>query len=308
MNALGIAARISPLLTAYGALFLATGPGVGALVLGATLIDPGVGLLGLAAGVSALATRAVLRLPALAGEADVLNAIYAGLALGAFHAAGDGRLIALALLAGVLVIPLASALSPLLRQTRELPLLGAPFLGTVWTLLAAAKTLGIPWRGWPSALLFPDWIDPALSTGLATAGALFYVANPLSGALIVAAVWLASPTLGLVALAGGGLGWGLIIACGIGTGSALPLLAAFNGALTALILSTHTVPTLRSASVIGGSVIVATVFSVALLWLLWPLGLPPLSAPFLLTVWLARAALRSERSVFWVRFWLPVSA
>lgn len=297
---------INRLLIAYGALFLA-GPGVGALVLGATLLDPDIGLLGLTAGLAAIGMRDLLRLPPLAGEAEILNAIYVGLALGAFHA-GDGRLLALAALGGALVVPLASALGPLLRQTRELPLLGAPFLCTAWTLLSVAKALGIPLHGWGSALLFPTWIEPPLSNALSLLGALFYVANPLSGAVLLAAVLLASPVLGFFALAGGGLAWGLISLAGVAAGSTLPVLAAFNGALTALILSTHATATARSLAVITGGVIAATLFSAALSWTLWPLGLPPLSAPFLLAVWLTRAALRPERSVFWARFWLPAPA
>lgn len=296
----------SRLLNAYGALFLA-GPRVGALVLGATLLDPAVGLLGLAAGLAATGARALLRLPALAGEVEVLNAIYVGLVLGAFHAS-DIRLLALALLGGGLVVLLGAALGPLLRQARDLPLLGAPFLCAAWTLLPVAKALGIPLRGWAPAFLFPAWIAPQLSGALSTLGSLFYVANPLSGAVLLAAVLLASPVLGFFALAGGGLAWGLAVACGVTTGSSLPLLAAFNGALTAIILSTQTTASARSLAVIAGGVVVATTVSAALLWIFWPLGLPPLSAPFLFAVWLAHAALRPERSVFWSRFWLPVPA
>ena len=295
------------LLIAYGALFLAPGPAVGALVLGATLLDPDVGLLGLAAGLAAAGIRALLRLPALAGEAEILNAIYVGLVLGAFHAS-DARLLALALLGGALVVPLGAALGPLLRQARDLPLLGTPFLCAVWTLLPAAKALGIPLRGWAPALLFPAWIEPQLSAALSTLGALFYVANPLSGAVLLIAVLLASPVLCFYALAGGALAWGLVNVCGVAAGSTLPVLAAFNGALTALILSTQTTAKVRSIAVVAGGVIAATIFSAALLWTFWPLGLPPLSAPFLLAVWLVRAALRADLSTFWSRFWLPAPA
>ena len=300
----GVARR---LLIAYGALFLAPGPGVGALVLAATLVVPGVGLLGLTAGLAALGARALLRLPALAGEADVLNAIYVGLVLGALHG-GDGRLLALAALGGALVVVLASALGPLLRQSRELPLLGAPFLCAAWTLLPAAKALGIPMQTWALAVSAPDWLGPPIGTALTTLGALFYVANPVSGVLVLAAVLLVSPALGALALAGGGLAWGLVAVGGDATGPTLPMLAAFNGALTALILGSQTNLGARGLAVTAGSVVAATAFSAALLWTLWPLGLPPLSAPFLLATWLARAALRPERSAFWARHWLPVPA
>ncbi len=292
---------------AYGALFLATGPAAGSLVLAATLLDPAVGLLGLAAGFAAVAVRAGLRMPALAGEAEVLNAVYVGLVLGAFHAP-DVRLLALALAGGALVVPLGSAFGPLLRQARDLPLLGAPFLCAAWTLLPAARALGIPLRGWAPAFLFPAWIAPQASAALSTLGALFYVANPLSGAVLAFAVLLASPGLGLAAVAGGALAWGLVAAGGVAAGSALPVLAAFNGALTALVLCTRATPSGRSLVAIAGGVVAATLLSAALWWTLWPLGLPPLSAPFLLAVWLVRAALRADQSAFWSRFWLPAPA
>ncbi|MTW21556.1 urea transporter [Allochromatium palmeri] len=300
----GVAKR---LLIAYGALFLAPGPVAGALVLAATLIVPGVGLLGLTAGLAALGTRALLRLPALAGEAEVLNAIYVGLVLGALHG-GDGRLLVLAALGGALVVVLASALEPLLRQTRELPLLGAPFLCAAWTLLPAAKALDIPMQTWDLAVSAPDWLGTPLATALSTLGALFYVPNPVSGMLVLAAVLLVSPVLGVLALAGGGLAWGLVAVAGDATGGTLPMLAAFNGALTALILGSQTHLGRRGLAVTAGGVVAATAFSAALLWTLWPLGLPPLSAPFLLATWLMSAALRPERSAFWARQWLPFPA
>jgi len=295
---------VERLFAAYGALFLARKAAVGALILVATLLDPAVGLLGLAAGLSAMAICALLRLPALAGGAEVLNAVYVGLVLGAFHAP-DARLLSLALVGGGLVVPLGRAFGPLLRRARDLPLLGAPFLCAIWTLLPTARALSIPSRDGAPAWLFPAWLPSGPSGALSAVGALFYAANPLSGAVLLAAVLLSSPVLGLLALAGGGLAWGLVTALGVPAGSTLPVLAAFNGALTALVLSTHTTATARSLGVVAGGVTAATVFSAALLWILWPLGLPPLSAPFLLAVWLVRAALRAEHGQPWSRFWLP---
>jgi urea transporter len=295
------------LLVAYGSPFLAATPSVGALVLAATLLDPAVGLLGLSAGLSALGVRALLRLPALPGEVEVLNAVYVGLVLGAFHS-WSGPLVVLSALGGGLVVLLGAGLGPILRRARDLPLLGAPFLLTAWTLLPAARALGIPLRGIAPALLFPSWIGSWPTTALSTVGALLYVPNPLSGAVLLAAALLASPVLGLFALSGGALAWGLVGVAGGLPGSALPVLAAFNGALTALVLSSHTTPTRRGLAVAAVGVIASTAFSAGLLWILWPLGLPPLSAPFLLSVWLVRAALRPEHGMAWSRFWLPAPA
>jgi urea transporter len=118
MRALSDALR--SLLDAYGALFLARQRLVGALVLAATLCDLATGLCGLAAGVAALLTRRLLLLPALPGEAEILNAIYAGLALGAFYAS-EPRLFALAAFGGLLGVPLASALRQILAGPLRRP-------------------------------------------------------------------------------------------------------------------------------------------------------------------------------------------
>ena len=161
------------LLLAYGSPFLAATPSVGALVLAATLLDPAVGLLGLSAGLSALGVRALLRLPALPGEVEVLNAVYVGLVLGAFHS-WNGPLVVLSALGGGLVVLLGSGLGPVLHRARDLPLLGAPFLLTAWTLLPAAKAPGDP-----AARPRPGRPLPVLDRVLANRGPLHRRGPPL---------------------------------------------------------------------------------------------------------------------------------
>lgn len=302
------------LLDAYGALFLARRRPVGALVLTATLCDPATASCGLLAGVAALLTRAVLRLPALPGEAEILNAIYAGLALGAFYG-NQPRVLALAAFGGLLAVPLATAL----RQTlagpfgaRGLPLLGAPFLGTAWTLLAVAKGLALPlraaWPAWPDS---PNWLSAgtASAAALSHVGALFYVAQPLAGILVLAALLVASRVLALLAVAGGVLASALITVINSTPMPGLELLAAFNGALVAIFVGgTLAVPTRRTLAVAAVAVVVASALSAGLLALSLAFGVPPLSAPFVLAVWLVHAALRAETSACWSRFWLAVPA
>lgn len=294
------------LLSAYGALLLDERAPVGALILAATLLDSNVGLPGLLAGLSALLARRLLHLPAQAGEGDLLNAIYVGLVLGAFHAA-NLRLCGLAVLGGALIPLIASALGPRLYTARGLPLLGAPFLCTAWMLLPAAKALAIPWRGWADAFLYPAWLEAPWQGALSMVGALYYVANPLSGLLLLCALLIASRLMTLAALAGGALACGAVIAGGAAPGGTLALLAAFNGALTALFLSTQSAATLRGVLLGALAALFAAAFSAGMLWTLWPLGLPPLSAPFLLAVWLMRAALHAGNHPCWARFWLAVA-
>lgn len=298
------------LLDAYGALFLAQRHWVGALVLAATLVDSTTGIAGLVAGLGAMAARAGLRLPGLPGEADLLNAIYAGLALGAFYGS-EPRVLALAAFGGALAILVGTALKHILHGPaggRGLPLLGAPFLCTAWTLLEVAQGLSLSQRwAWPA---WPEWLPPGLAPVLSNVGALFYVAHPLAGILVLAALLLASRALALLALSGSLLAHALIVAAS----SAAPapgvvLLAAFNGALVAIFIGgVLSAPTLRTLAVAAGGVAVSSALSAAMLALTTPLGIPPLSAPYLLTVWIAHAALRPDSSAWWSRFWLPAPA
>jgi urea transporter len=300
---------IGHLLDAYGALFLARRRSVGALVLAATLCDSATGLVGLVSGLSAMAARKLLRLPALPGQADVLNAIYAGLALGAFYGL-EARVVALAAFGGVLAVPLSTALRQMLsgpQGSRGLPLLGAPFLCTAWALLAAAKGLALPLRWvWPA---WPAWLPAMVASALSNVGALFYVAHPLAGALVLIALLLASRALALLALGGSLLAHGLVVAASATPASSLVLLAAFNGALVAIFIGgVLSAPTLRTLLVAAGGVAIATALSAGMMVLAAPFGIPPLSAPFVLTVWLAHAALRPEINAWWSRFWLPIPA
>jgi urea transporter len=306
---LAMIAPVASLLDAYGALFLAQRREVGLLVLAATLCDPATGLVGLVAGISALVARRALRLPGLSGEADILNAIYAGLALGAFYG-GEPRVYALAAFGGALAILLGSALKQIFygpSGARGLPVLGAPFLITAWTLLAVAKGLALTQRwAWPA---WPEWLPQTVASALSNVGALFYVAHPLAGLLVLAALLLASRALALLALGGSLLAHGLVMVVTPLPASGLVLLAAFNGALVAIFIGgVLSAPTLRTLLVAAAGVVIASALSAALLALSAPFGIPPLSAPFLLTVWLTHAALRADTSAWWSRFWLPAPA
>lgn len=297
------------LLDAYGALFLAQRRWVGALVLAATLVDPATGTAGLLAGLGAMAARAGLRLTGLPGEADLLNAIYAGLALGTFYG-GDSRVLALAAFGGVLAILLGTALRQIFHGPaggRGLPLLGAPFLCTAWTVLAVAKGLSLTQRwAWPA---WPEWLPGPFAALLSNVGSLFYVAHPLAGILVLVALLLASRALALLALTGSLLAHALIVAASSTPAPGLALLGAFNGALVALFIGgVLSSPTIRTLAVAAGGVVMSCALSAAMLALSTPFGIPPLSAPFLLTVWLAHAALRPDSSAWWSRFWLPTPA
>ena len=297
------------LFDAYGALFLARQRYIGALVLAGTLFDPVTGLCGLIAGLTAMVTRKLLRLPALPGEADLLNAVYAGLALGAFYG-GEPRLFALASFGGALAVPLGTALRQVLTGplgARGLPLLGAPFLCTAWMLLAVAKAIALPVRwAWP---VWPIWLPLDAASALANVGALFYVANPLAGIFILSALLLTSRALALLALSGSLLANSLVALLSVAPSPGLALLAAFNGALVAIFIGgVLAVPSLRTLTVAAASVVISSALSAGMLALSTPFGIPPLSAPFVLTVWLVHAALRPETSVWWSRFWLPTPA
>ncbi len=296
-----LVASFRQLLAAYGALFMAEQRWVGALVLAATLCDPATGIAGLLAGIASMLTRRLLGL-GVASSAEVLNGLYVGLVLGAFHVF-DIRLAGLAVLGGGLVPLLSAALVPALQRAGGIPLLGAPFLGVAWVLLPAARAVGIPLR-----TAFPVTIETlpdGLHFLLVEIGALFYVGNPLSGLLVLAAALVASRAFTLLLIAGGAIAWGLVMLFGVVPGSSLPLLATFNGALAAMVLGGMlTTLSYRAVGVAALGVVIATALSAGLLVILWPLAIPPLSAPYLFTVWLLRASLRADLGAVWSRHWL----
>ncbi|WIE52223.1 urea transporter [Pseudomonas sp. GM17] len=172
-----------------------------------------------------------------------------------------------------------------LKRARDqycLPAYTAPFVGLGWLLLGLAAPL-------PASAAAP-WVEPdalallqALIQGL---GQVMFLEHPLAGVLIALGLLLADHRAAAWALFGSAVGLGFALLQQDHAG-ALPGLGGYNCALVALALSQDR---RRSWLALPGmllALLLAPGFAA--------LGLPVLTAPFILACWLVRAALRVLR-------------
>jgi urea transporter len=114
-------------------------------------------------------------------------------------------------------------------------------------------------------------------------GQVVFMNNPLTGLLILAALWIASPWLGLAATVGVVTATVTAVLLGLDRSALRDGLFGFNGLLSGAGLATFLSPQF-SLTVLGYVVLVAaasTVVTVAVTRLLLPtIGLPPLTLPF----------------------------
>lgn len=198
------------------------------------------------------------------------NGALVGIAALTFFRVSPGALWA-ALLGGLLSSGVQRGL--LLRGVRPLT---APFVLLGWGLLALGRGLGLlgP-AGAPQPLLgLPAWPWPwtAPLTGI---GQILLQGQPLCGLLFLGGVTLASVRAGIALLLGAGIGTGLAAVLGAPAGELQAGLYGFNAALAAVALSGRGV-----AAQLAGSVL-ATALMAGFL----RLGLPALTAPFVLATW-----------------------
>lgn len=184
----------------------------------------------------------------------------------------------------------AMLLNPLLQRSRQrqwLPAYTSPFVVLSWLLLVIASPLQLtPAVAVNSPALSIDWLDlcAAVARGL---GQVIFLDQPLAGLILFAGLLVASRRAACWALFGSAAGLGLALLQGWPTPTALAGLYGYNAALAALALSqSHRQPW-------------APLFGIVLTLLLQPgfaaLGLPALTAPFILACWLVQAARRSAR-------------
>lgn len=154
----------------------------------------------------------------------------------------------------------------------------APFVGLGWLLLSvnpASVTATLP-----VAELSGLTLTQGLLSGI---GQVMLLQSPIAGLLIVTGLWLSSRRAALWALAGAFAGMGLHL-LQHDPAPALSGLAGYNPALAALALSQHTRQPWRPLAGILLAVLLTPGFAA--------LGLPALTAPFILSCWLVHASVR----------------
>ena len=187
-----------------------------------------------------------------------------------------------------------------LLDTWKIPVLTAPFVfTTLFFILACARfgrlhstnvlpTAGLPKAATVEGIVTTSTVAEGLFTGIAQ---VFFQGNAITGAIFVVGLLISSRAACAAALLGS-LG-GLLVAWGMG--AAEPAIRSgafgFNPALTAIALcSGFFVLNIASAAYGTFAVVITTVVFAAMSAALEPLGMPALTSPFVLVVWLCLLA------------------
>ncbi|MFK7667939.1 urea transporter [Pseudomonas lundensis] len=154
----------------------------------------------------------------------------------------------------------------------------APFVGLGWLLLSFNPAP--PASAWPPPELNGLTLAQGLLTGI---GQVMLLQSPLAGLLIVTGLWLSSRRAALWALTGAlaGVGFSLLQH---DPATALSGLGGYNAALAALALCQRTRHPWQPLAGILLALMLTPGFSA--------LGLPALTAPFILSSWLVLASVR----------------
>ena len=177
-------------------------------------------------------------------------------------------------------------LNPLLKAVRQrnwLPAYTAPFVGLGWLLLGLGEPLELTPAPIPAETLQPGWIDTPLAI-IRGVGQVIFLDKPLAGALVLGALFLAGWRVALWALLGSTTALLLALLQGMPMQAVLGGLFSLNGALIALALGKDfRRPWCVLAGILLG-VLLQPGFAL--------IGLPAMTAPFILACWLVLAAKR----------------
>jgi urea transporter len=272
-------------LNGFSQIFLQRHPGCGALILLAIAVGAPNLLGGALLGGAASWLTAVRRRYA---PDDIEAGLYGynGVLLGLLLSARFEPSLYLALLilcASGLSSLLLNALLKAVRQHNWLPAYTAPFVGLGWILLALGGPLELTPTTTAGTTLHSGWIDTPMAI-IRGIGQVIFLDQPTAGALVLGALFLAGWRVGLWALLGSSTALVLALLQGMPMQAVLVGLFSLNGALIALALGKDLRrPWCALAGILLG---------IALQPGFAALGLPAMTAPFILACWLVLVAKR----------------
>ncbi|MFZ6046690.1 urea transporter [Pseudomonas sp. CR3202] len=272
-------------LNGFSQIFLQRHPGCGALILLAIAVGApsllGGALLG---GATAWLTAVRRRYAREDIEAGLYG--YNGVLLGLLLSVRFEPSLYLALLifcASGLSSLLLNALLKAVRQRNWLPAYTSPFVGLGWLLLALGAPLELAPSSIAAATLQAGWVDTPLAI-VRGIGQVIFLDQPLAGALVLGALFLAGWRVALWALLGSTLALLLALLQGMPEQAVLGGLFSLNGALIALALGKDFRRPWCALAGIALGVTLQPGFAA--------IGLPAMTAPFILACWLVLAAKR----------------
>ncbi len=286
---------IDAILASYSQVLFSRSKVVGLILMAASFVVPSVGLVGLLGVALASSVAVVAGLDREAVRTGVLgyNALLVFLLVGAALEPSPAFWALAVVLAGLVVL-VHVAVGSALHWHLRLPPLSLPFVLTSWVALASVPYIrGMAYRERLPALDLPAFPGPEIiDTLFRSLGAIFLQPHWAAGALVFAAILIFSRIAALHAL----LGFGVAVFADAWIFSFPPdfvhLYVGFNFIVTAIALGgIYYVPGPASMALAAFGSLASGMLSVALVHVLQPFGLPVLSLPLVLTLFVVLYAL-----------------
>lgn len=286
---------VDAILRSYAQVLFSQSRVVGLLLLGATLVVPEVGAVGLLGVLLATGIAWALQFDRFALRSGALgyNALLVFLGIGALLDRSPAFW-ALAVAAALLVVLLHVSLQGAMQRLLALPVLSVPFVLVFWVILAGVPHVrGLALVAHTPALSLGAFPGPeGIDTFLRALGAIFFQPHWTAGLLVLAALVVHSRISTVHALVGYAVAWVANAALLHLPGDSFVLYAGFNTVLTAVALGgVFYVPSGGSVLVAAAASLGSVLVSVGLMSVLQPVGLPILAAPLNLVVLVALHAL-----------------
>lgn len=288
------------LYNAYGSFFLLEHSLTNLLLIFCTMLNPSLGVMGIVGGASTILFRKVLQFPKLSYNIEVVNGILVGLMIGASYTFNE-KTVLITIASGLLVVMTSALTTDTLGRWLKLPVLGTPYVLVSYLVILLAKVIQLPTVNTIS-FAKAGTIEPVL---LSSIGAIYFNPTAIGGTLVLAAIGFSSPYLLFITTISAVLNALILTGLGVAMGSSTFLISLMNAVLTAVILGgLFSKPSTKGAMTALTLSLVATLASLALISLLWPIGLPALASPFLLVTYAALLTFNANRGRTWSSFWL----
>ena len=259
------------------------------------------GLVGLVAAtaVAELARRGEDDRAALKKGLYGYNGLLVGLALASFFAPGGATWALLVL--GAAATTYATRAAGTVLGGVKLPAMTAPFVAVAWIFLASSFVFGraglvglsaptLPSGGLTGALAWPEPLAFVRTTARGLAE-VFLLGDTVTGAILFLGLAAGSLRAALLGTVASSLGAVLALLLGADPHAIELGLFGFNPALTAIALgSVFAQPGARATVIALAGAALTVVVQAAVTTMVTPLGIPALTAPFVLTTWLCLAA------------------
>ena len=295
------------ILKAYAWILFLNNPIIGGIFLCLSFWQPNIGAAGLLAAITASFVVNYFKFSYRESGIHLFNAILVGLSIGAFYVL-DGSLILLIIISATLTVFLTVMLMNIFTKFGALPVLTTPFVIVAITTAFAAKSFGNLSNNIPEALVHISWLPNTLDNFFTALGSIFFLPNPIIGAILFLGILWQSRYLAFLCICGFASGFTLYEHFSAAEHLSLAIYNGFNFSLTAMALGAiYAVPSLVSFSIaILGATIAALVATAAQSFMsLYNLSV--MATPFILTTLTILSALNTRQSVSppWLRLETP---